>query len=80
MPDLQSPGFAFPRACLIGVHRRSSAVALLERFSDVCSAKQERGVSVFYWIDGRFGYALSGEIEKSELLRIAKVLYQQLNP
>ena len=41
---------------------------------------QERGVSVFYWIDGRFGYALSGEIEKSELLRIAKVVYQQLNP
>ena len=41
---------------------------------------QERGVSVFYWIDGRFGYALSGEIDKSELLRVAKVVYQQLNP
>ncbi len=41
---------------------------------------QERGVSVFYWIDGRFGYALSGEIDKSELLRVARVVYQQLNP
>ncbi len=41
---------------------------------------QERGVSVFYWIDGRFGYALSGEIDKAELLRVAKVVYQQLNP
>jgi anti-sigma factor RsiW len=41
---------------------------------------QERGISVFYWIDGRFGYALSGEIDKSELLRVAKVVYQQLNP
>jgi len=41
---------------------------------------QERGVSVFYWIDGRFGYALSGEVDKSELLRVAKVVYQQLNP
>ena len=41
---------------------------------------QERGVSVFYWIDGRFGYALSGEIDKAELLRIAKAVYQQLNP
>jgi len=41
---------------------------------------QERGVSVFYWLDGKFGYALSGEIDKAELLRIAKVVYQQLNP
>ena len=41
---------------------------------------QERGVSVFYWLDGKFGYALSGEVDKAELLRIAKVVYQQLNP
>jgi len=41
---------------------------------------QERGVSVFYWLDGKFSYALSGEIDKAELLRVAKVVYQQLNP
>ncbi len=41
---------------------------------------QERGVSVFYWLDGKFGYALSGEIDKAQLLRVAKVVYQQLNP
>jgi anti-sigma factor RsiW len=41
---------------------------------------QERGVSVFYWLDGRFGYALSGEVEKRELLRVANAVYQQLNP
>lgn len=41
---------------------------------------QERGVSVFYWIDGKFGYALSGETGKAELLRIAQSVYQQLNP
>lgn len=40
----------------------------------------ERGISVFYWLDGTFGYALSGEIDKTELLSIAKVVYQQLNP
>lgn len=40
----------------------------------------ERGVGVFYWVDGRSGYALSGEIEKPELLRVAKLAYQQLNP
>jgi len=40
----------------------------------------ERGVGVFYWVDGRSGYALSGEIEKPELMRVAKLVYQQLNP
>ena len=25
---------------------------------------QERGISVFYWVDGTFGYAISGEIDK----------------
>ena len=41
---------------------------------------QERGISVFYWVDGRFGYAISGEINKDDLLRVANVVYQQLNP
>ena len=41
---------------------------------------QEDRVSVFYWIDGRNGYALSGEIGKDQLLGIANVVYQQLNP
>jgi anti-sigma factor RsiW len=41
---------------------------------------QEHGISVFYWVDGKFGYALSGEIEKADLLRVANVVYRQLNP
>ena len=41
---------------------------------------QEGGVSVFYWLDGRLGYALSGEIDRSELLRVADAVYLQLNP
>ena len=44
---------------------------------------EERGVRVFYWLDGRFGYALSGEsaaITSAELLRIATLVYRQLNP
>jgi anti-sigma factor RsiW len=40
---------------------------------------QERGVSVFYWLDGKFAYALSGEVEKDELLRVAQAVYQQYN-
>ena len=41
---------------------------------------QEGNVRVFYWIDRRLGYALSGEIGKEELLRVATAVHQQLNP
>jgi len=41
---------------------------------------QEQGISVFYWLDKNLGYALSGEIEKSDLLRVADAVYKQLNP
>ena len=41
---------------------------------------RENGIGVFYWVDGRFGYALSGEMEKAELLGVATAVYQQLNP
>ena len=40
-------------------------------------AEQEK-LRVFYWTDGPFGYALSGEIEKDTLLRIATVVHEQL--
>ena len=39
---------------------------------------QEGEVSVFYWIDGRFGYALSAAIDKAELARVATVVYDQI--
>ncbi|MBX3663243.1 MAG: anti-sigma factor [Burkholderiales bacterium] len=41
---------------------------------------QENGVSVFYWLDGRLGYALSGETGREELLRVADAVYRQINP
>lgn len=39
---------------------------------------QEGPVSVFYWVDGRFGYALSAGIPKAELATIATAVYDQL--
>lgn len=44
------------------------------RFAD------EGGVSVFYWVDGGTGYALSGELPRDRLLQIATRVYRQLNP
>lgn len=41
---------------------------------------QEHGVGVFYWLDRKIGYALSGEVDKAELLRVANAVYRQLNP
>jgi len=41
---------------------------------------REANVGVFYWIDQGFGYALSGDLERDELLRMANVAYRQLNP
>ncbi len=41
---------------------------------------KEGSVSVFYWIDGQWGYALSGDIDKPALSRVANMVYRQLNP
>ncbi|MFZ6658458.1 anti-sigma factor family protein [Undibacterium sp. TJN19] len=40
---------------------------------------QQGAVNVFYWIDGKFGYALSGSISKSDLANIATAVYEQLD-
>jgi anti-sigma factor RsiW len=41
---------------------------------------QEGRVSVFYWIDRDCGYALSGEVDKPQLSRVASLVYKQLEP
>ncbi len=41
---------------------------------------QENHISVFYWIEGKYGYALSGEIGRQQLLGMADAVYRQLNP
>ena len=41
---------------------------------------QEDKVAVFYWIDGKLGYALSGEMDRASLLAVATIVYRQLNP
>jgi anti-sigma factor RsiW len=39
---------------------------------------EENGISVFYWIDHASGYALSGNVDRAQLLAIARVVYGQL--
>jgi anti-sigma factor RsiW len=35
-------------------------------------------VNVFYWVDRECGYALSGEIDRKSLARVADAVYHQL--
>ncbi|MFQ5618365.1 MAG: anti-sigma factor family protein [Rhodospirillales bacterium] len=37
-----------------------------------------RDVNVLYWLDGPRGFALSGDLNRSEMLRIAEVFYDEL--
>lgn len=39
---------------------------------------QEGAVRVFYWVEGQFGYALSGAVERDELLKLSQEVYRQL--
>jgi len=39
---------------------------------------QEGLVNVFYWVDPECAYAISGEIDRNELARVANVVYKQL--
>ena len=41
---------------------------------------QEGAVSVFYWMDRDCGYALSGELDRATLTRVATSVYKQLEP
>ena len=41
---------------------------------------QEGPVSVFYWVDRDCGYALSGELDRAQLARVASSVYRQLEP
>ena len=41
---------------------------------------REGELHIFYWIDQTFGYALAGDAGKDEILRVARAVYEQLNP
>lgn len=56
------------------VRRDASRADTAFRFS------AERDLSVFYWVDRGFGYALSGQMPRQSMLAIADTVYRQLNP
>jgi anti-sigma factor RsiW len=40
---------------------------------------REDGVEVFYWVDRGLGYALSGNVDKAEMGRLADAAYRQIS-
>jgi anti-sigma factor RsiW len=43
-------------------------------------ASEMNGISVFYWLDTKLGYALSGKLPKEDMRKIAWTIYAQFNP
>lgn len=41
---------------------------------------QEGTVGVFYWVDGRFGYALSAQLPREQMLPLATAVHHQITP
>ncbi|MGH6913071.1 MAG: hypothetical protein ACREH3_05135, partial [Geminicoccales bacterium] len=39
---------------------------------------EQRGVSVFYWIEGPLGYALTAEMARPALLEVVRAVHEQL--
>ncbi|WP_028231010.1 anti-sigma factor family protein [Paraburkholderia mimosarum] len=62
------------RVTLCISHRRTSANTTAFKLY------QDGPVNVFYWVDGDFGYALSGGIDRHALLQLAHDVYAQLTP
>jgi anti-sigma factor RsiW len=40
--------------------------------------ERDDSLGIFYWIDGPLGYALIGDLERSELQRLSEAVYEQL--
>jgi anti-sigma factor RsiW len=81
------PGERGPVAHFMYQCNRGTRVTLYVR-SDMVSNRStafryalDGNIGVFYWVDGKSGYALSsGDISKEDLLNVANAAYQQLNP
>lgn len=56
------------------VAKRASQAETAFRFG------QDGPVNVFYWVDGEFGYAISGGADRKELMRVSHEVHRQLAP
>lgn len=80
------PGHEVPAAQFMYENNSGNRLTLYVRdnaFNNGDSAfrfAREKNISIFYWIDNSLGYALSGELDKNELLNIATTVYRWVEP
>ncbi len=94
LPDLAQAGFSLVGGRLLSEVATPAAQFMYENTAGqrltlyVRSAHQEdtsfrimqkNGNTAFYWIDKQFAYAVTGPLEKAQLLKIAHVMYQDLS-
>ena len=78
------PGTTKPAAQLMYQNQQGQRLTLYvssEQYNNQETAFRyatQGNINVFYWIDGPYGYALSAELNKTELLALAEVVYQGL--
>lgn len=93
-PDLNQFGYALVGGRLVAGNEKPAALFMYEnadrqRLSLQVRRTQEHGdaafrfavengVAIFYWIDDAFSYALSGNLDRTALLAIARLVYGQL--
>jgi anti-sigma factor RsiW len=93
-PDLNSLGFALVGGRLVAGNELPTAMFVYENADKQRMTLQVRkhahtgetafryavedGVGVYYWIEDNCGYALSGNLDRTQLLAIGRVVYGQL--
>lgn len=93
VPDLKSLGFHLVGGRLLPVDGRPGAMFMYEdqggeRLTVIVGRNKEnrttsfrftsaRDVETFYWIDGELGYAVTGEISRDMLRKVAEECYRQ---
>lgn len=79
------PGDGRPAAQFMYEDQSGARLTLYVRASGPDHAKsalrydRAAGVGVYYWDDGEKGYALAGALPKDPLLKVAKLVYRQLD-
>jgi len=93
-PDLNGFGYALVGGRLVAGNERPTALFMYENADKQRLSLQVRkrpgagetafryavedGVGVYYWIDDNCAYALSGQIDRAQMLAIGRLVYGQL--
>ncbi|BAL23355.1 anti-sigma factor [Azoarcus sp. KH32C] len=81
LPDTTGPSAQFMYED-DGGRRLTLYVSIRDDGPDITAFRyaQEGEVGVFYWADGRFAYALSGQFKRETLLPLANAVHHQITP